>query len=222
MPRLLPRLASSPPSAEPKPPACILYDTSRHRCECRPSAKLCGGRANEPFFQAREGGAKASACHGFKMFTPILSPQCSVPAPAPSQHPHSLLRPPPLSQSKQRSDHLNPTTWSPPYRCTPRSVPVLTGRRRRYREPLQPPEKMSSSDYGERQFSNYSVKHQSGGWCGVLVAADGQCNHRCGLKWRSCRPLPDNPLTEGLKNGKCERLYQLNAAVLTCWKTKIP
>lgn len=110
MPRLLPRLASSPPSAEPKPPACILYDTSHHRCECRPSAKLCGGRANEPFFQAQEGGAKASACHGFKMFTPILSPQCSVPAPAPSQHPHSLLRPPPLSQSKQRSDHLNPTT----------------------------------------------------------------------------------------------------------------
>lgn len=38
--------------------------------------------------------------------------------------------------------------------------------------------KMSSSDYRLRQFSNYSVKHQSRGLMQAVLWPDGQCNHR--------------------------------------------
>lgn len=40
--------------------------------------------------------------------------------------------------------------------------------------------KMSSSDYRLRQFSNYSVKHQSWGLMQAVLWPDGQCNHREG------------------------------------------
>ena len=64
--------------------------------------------------------------------------------------------------------------------------------------------KMSSSDYNLRQFSNYSVKHQSSGLEQVVLVADGQCNHY----WASNGALPlslrlaDRVVTESLKNVK--------------------
>lgn len=46
--------------------------------------------------------------------------------------------------------------------------------------------KMSSSDYRLRQFSNYSVKHQSCGLMRAVLWPDGQCNHR----WRPSKHPP--------------------------------
>lgn len=43
---------------------------------------------------------------------------------------------------------------------------------------------MSSSDYRLRQFSNYSVNHQSCGLMWAILWSDGQCNHH----WRSPPP----------------------------------
>lgn len=50
---------------------------------------------------------------------------------------------------------------------------------------------MSSSDYRLRQFSNYSVKHQSWGLMQAVLRPDGQCNHQRG--GRELPPLSLSP-----------------------------
>lgn len=54
--------------------------------------------------------------------------------------------------------------------------------------------KMSSSDYSLRQFSNYSVKHQSCGLMQAVLWADGQCNH-CLSSSPTPTPPPILPLS---------------------------
>lgn len=60
---------------------------------------------------------------------------------------------------------------------------------------------MSSSDYRLRQFSNYSVKHQSWGLMQAVLRPDGQCNHQ-----RGGRELPPLSLPTSLS---CCSLHQV-------------